>query len=68
MIGQSLDPEFHLPSMVHEALCEHHDYVNNNRYLSTLVLDGLLNANKVNSFKRWIMKHTVDNFQKTLWK
>ena len=68
LIGQKLDPEFYIPSMVHDVLCENHDYVNNNRYLSTLVLDGLLCANKVNAFKRWIMKHSVDNFQKTLWK
>ena len=67
IIGQGLDPEFYIPSLVHDVLCENHDYVNNNRYLSTLVLDGLLNANKVNAFKRWVMKHSVDNFQKTKW-
>lgn len=68
LIGQSLDPEFYIPSLIHDVLCENHDYVNNNRYLSTLVLDALLCANKVNPFKRWVMKHSVDNFQKALWK
>ena len=68
LIGQSLDPEFYIPSLIHDVLCENHNYINNNRYLSTLVLDGLLCANKVNSLKRWVMKHSVDNFQKALWK
>lgn len=66
-IGQGLDPEFYIPSLIHDVLCENHNYINNNRYLSTLVLDGLLSANKVNAFKRWVMKHSVDNFQKTKW-
>src|SRR5574344_932991 len=68
IIGQGLSPEFYIPSMVHDVLCENHGYINNDRYLSTLVLDSLLSVNKVNKLKRWIMKHTVDNFQKTLWK
>ncbi len=46
-------------------MCEHHDVVGNDRYLSTLVFDTLCEYfGRFNALKRWIMKHSVDNFQK----
>ena len=69
-IGSKLDPQFRIPSLIHDVLCENKEYCGNNRYLSTLVLVSLLNVAKVPSFKVWIMKHSVDNFQKVFggWK
>ena len=64
LIGSNTSPEFLIPSMIHDVLCENHHYINNDRYLSTLILERLLYCSGVSSFKRWMMKHSVDNFQK----
>ncbi len=64
LIGPKTSPDFLIPSMIHDVLCEHHDYIDFDRYLSTIVLERLLYCSGVNAFKRWIMKHSVDNFQK----
>ena len=64
LIGSNTSPEFLIPSMIHDVLCENHHYINNDRYLSTLILERLLYCSGVSSFKRWLMKHSVDNFQK----
>ncbi|MCD8179774.1 MAG: DUF1353 domain-containing protein [Tannerellaceae bacterium] len=63
-IGSNTSPEFLIPSMIHDVLCENHSYIDNDRYLSTLILERLLYCSGVNGFKRWMMKHSVDNFQK----
>ncbi len=65
LIGQQKEPRFKLASCVHDYMCEHHDVVGNDRYLSTLVFDTLCEYfGRFNALKRWIMKHSVDNFQK----
>lgn len=64
VIGSNTEPEFIIASMLHDTLCEHHSYVQNNRYLSTIVFERCLKVAGVGSFKRWVMKHSVDNFQK----
>ncbi|MCD7878437.1 MAG: DUF1353 domain-containing protein [Candidatus Gastranaerophilales bacterium] len=63
-IGANTSPEFLIPSMIHDVLCENHSYIDNDRYLSTIILERLLCCSGVGSFKRWMMKHSVDNFQK----
>lgn len=63
-VGSPTDPKFQIPSLIHDVLCENKHYINYNRYLSTLVLERLLYCSGVSSFKRWRMKHCVDNFQK----
>ena len=63
-IGPNTSPEFLIPSMIHDVLCENHSYIDNDRYLSTIILERLLYCSGVGSFKRWMMKHSVDNFQK----
>ncbi len=63
-IGSNTSPEFLIPSMIHDVLCENHAYIDNNRYLSTIILERLLYCSGVNGFKRWMMKHSVDNYQK----
>ena len=64
IIGAKTDNKFLIASMVHDVLCENHDYINNDRYFSTIVFERLLYASGVGAFKRWLMKHSVDNFQK----
>ena len=70
LIGSKLDPQFHIASLVHDTLCQHHEYVGNNRYLSTLVFCALLEVARVGPYKRFCMFHSVDNFQKVIggWK
>ena len=66
LIGQQKEPRFKLPSCVHDFLCEHKEAIDYNRYLSTLVFEALCESfGKFNPFKRWLMFHSVDNFQKT---
>lgn len=69
IIGQRTDPRFMLASCVHDYMCEHHEVVENNRYLSTLIFETLcLHFGKFNAIKRWAMFHSVDNFQKVFGK
>ena len=68
IIGSKYNPEFLVPSLLHDVLCENHHYVNNNRYLSTIVLERCLKVSGVASWRRWAMKHSVDNWQKLCWK
>jgi len=66
IIGQQKEPRFKLASCVHDYMCEHKGVVGNNRYLSTLVFETLCEYfGRFNAFKRWLMFHSVDNFQKT---
>lgn len=64
LIGSMTDNRFLIPSMIHDKLCENHDLIDDNRYLSTIVFERLLYVSKVNPFSRWLMKHSVDNYQK----
>lgn len=63
-IGAKTDPRFLIPSMIHDVLCENHHYVNNDRHFSSCVFDALLKVSKVNKCKRYIMKNSVDMFQR----
>ena len=64
LIGPKTDSKFLIPSMIHDVLCEHHEYVNNNRYLADRIFERLLYVSGVPAFNRWLMFHSVDNFQK----
>ena len=64
LIGSKTDNKFLVPSLIHDVLCENHDYIENDRYFSTLVFERLLYVSKVNPISRWLIKHSVDNFQK----
>lgn len=66
LIGSNTDPRFLIASMVHDVLCENHAYVNNNRYLSTLILEKLCQTGETPAWSRWAIKHTVDNYQKII--
>ena len=64
LIGPKTDNKFLIPSMIHDVLCENHHYVNNDRYFADKIFERLLYVSGVPAFKRWLMFHTVDNFQK----
>ena len=64
LIGSKTDNKFLIPSMIHDVLCENHEHVDDDRYFSTMVFERLLYVSNVNSFNRWLIKHSVDNFQK----
>ena len=64
LMGSMTDNRFLIPSMIHDKLCENHDLIDDNRYLSTIIFERLLCVSKVNPFSRWLMKHSVDNYQK----
>jgi len=64
LIGSKEDIRFKIASLIHDVLCENHWYIDDDRYLSTIVLDKLLIASDTWGFTRWMMKHSVDNYQK----
>lgn len=64
LMGSMTDNRFLIPSLLHDTLCENHDYIDDDRYFSTIVFERLLYVSKVNPFSRWLMKHSVDNYQK----
>jgi len=64
LIGAKTDPRFLIPSLIHDVLCENHNIVNNDRYFADKVFERLLYISKVPAFNRWLMFHSVDNFQK----
>ena len=65
IIGSNTDNTFLIPALVHDAICENHHYINCDRAFSTKVFDALLFAGGVNVVKRFLMKHSVDLFQRT---
>jgi len=64
LIGAKTDPRFLIPSLIHDVLCENHEYIDSDRYFSTVVFERLLFVSGVNPFARWLIKHSVDNYQK----
>ena len=64
IIGSNTDNRFLIPALVHDVLCENHGFVDNDRKFSTEVFNALLEAGRVNAFKRFWMKHTVNVFQR----
>ena len=65
VIGANTDNKFLIAALVHDVLCENHHYVNNDREFSSKVFNALLEVSDVNPFKRWLMKNSVDLFQRT---
>ena len=64
VIGSNAQAEFLIPALIHDVICENHQYVNNNRELSSNVFRALLIASGVSELKANIMFLAVDNFQK----
>ena len=65
IIGSNTDNRFLIPALIHNILCENHSFIDNDRKFSTEVFNALLEASEVNAFKRFLMKNSVDCFQKT---
>ena len=68
VIGSNTDNNFLIAALVHDVLCENHSYVEHDRKFSSLVFNALLEANDINPFKRYCMKHFVDFYQKLFCK
>lgn len=64
LIGSNTAAEFLIPSLIHDVLCENHQYIDDDRELSSKVFKALLIAAGVSEFKANIMYMAVDNFQK----
>lgn len=64
VVGSNTDNRFLIAALVHDVLCEHHDYVDNDRIFSSEVFNALLEASEVSCFQRFLMKNSVNVFQK----
>lgn len=64
IIGSNTDNRFLVAALIHDTLCENKDYVDNDRYFADKVFERLLSVSGVSPFKRWLMFHSVDNWQK----
>ena len=63
VVGSNTDNKFLIPALIHDVLCEHHDYVDNDRSFSTNVFNALLKVSGVGNVKRFCMKNSVGLFQ-----
>lgn len=69
VIGSNTDNKFLIAALVHDVLCENHHYVDNDRAFSSRVFNVLLEASDVSAFKRFLMKNSVDFYQRfCVWK
>ena len=64
IIGPNTDNKFLIAALIHDVLCENHDYVLCDRKFSTRVFNALLEASDVFPIKRFFMKNSVDFFQR----
>lgn len=64
LIGSPSDNRFRIPSMLHDKLCENHDFIGYDRLLSSIIFERLLRVAGVNKIKRQVMFLAVDNFQR----
>lgn len=63
VIGANTDNDFLIAALVHDVLCENHNYINNDRSFSTNVFNSLLEVSDVCAVKRFFMKNSVACFQ-----
>ncbi len=63
-IGSKEDIRFKIASLLHDFLCENHYFVDNDRYFADKIFERCLYVSDTCSFVRWLMFHSVDNFQK----
>ena len=64
VIGANTSPEFLIPALIHDVLCENHKYVDNDREFSSQVFKALLLASGVGEVKAQIMFAAVNTFQR----
>ena len=63
VIGSNTDNKFLIAALIHDVLCENHEYVEKDCSFSTEVFCALLEASGVNKFKRFLMKYSVASYQ-----
>lgn len=68
VIGSNTDNTFLIAAMIHDYMCEHHDCIDYDRALSTKVFESILKISDVGKFKRFLMKNSVDIFQRLFCK
>ena len=64
VIGANTDNKFLMAALIHDYMCENHSCVGNDRAFSSKVFNALLEVSEVPAFKRWLMKNSVDIFQR----
>jgi hypothetical protein len=70
IIGANTDNKFLIPALIHDVLCENHNYIDNDKEFSTDVFNALLYVGDVGTFKRFLMKNSVGIWQTVIggWK
>lgn len=63
LIGSNTNAEFLVPSLIHDVLCENHQYIGNDRELSSRVFRALLISAGVSELKANVMFEAVNLFQ-----
>ena len=63
VIGSNYDNRYLVAALIHDVLCEHHEYVDNDRAFSTDVFNALLECSGVHKMKRFFMKNSVAFYQ-----
>lgn len=63
IIGSNTNNEFLVAALIHDVLCENHQYIDNDRELSSRVFRALLIASGVCEFKSEIMYFFVNSYQ-----
>ena len=66
LVGAPTDNKFLIAALVHDVLCENHQYIMNDRSFSTNVFNALLEVSEVNQVQRFFMKNSVACFQTLL--
>lgn len=64
IIGSNTDNKFLIAALIHDVLCENHSYIDNDRTFSTLVFNALLEFSEVPAVKRFMMKNSVNFYQR----
>ena len=65
LIGSKGDVRFKIAALIHDVTCENKHFVGNDRYFADKVFERCCYVGGTCAFVRWLMFHTVDNFQKT---
>ena len=68
VIGSNTDVKFAVSALIHDVICQHHEYVKHNRQFSSKVFRGLLLQAGVSKLKANIMYKAVDLYQSFIWK
>ena len=63
-IGSKGDVKFLIGALIHDTLCENKNYVNHDRYFADKIFERCLYVSDTWAFTRWLMFHSVDNWQK----